>query len=310
MYANVDSVALLECGQATSPGRRAYNEDYAVADGVGGEQAGEIASRLACATVRKCIVSGATLSEALISANTAIIELSQRKGLRRMASTMAIVLTRGHQFEIAWVGDTRVYLCDGELNLLTKDHSYVQHLVDAERISFAEASTHPDRGRITQALGAQPELLRIGHNRGTLQQNSCLMICSDGVSDQVSPGSILSCLNQTDSAQAAADRLVQLSEVSGGTDNATCIVLRSASAPPQPHDPATVYQRFDGEQWHTGGLEEHVIVTQVAVGTDEREPVTHEDRSDTTTKRRRSTLLACLAFAAGIGLLIGIAYLT
>ncbi len=256
-------LSLPASGSATVQGDRELNEDfmlvdpslglYIVADGVGGEQAGQVASRLACETIRTSLQSGFDLQDATRRAHQAVMLLAQRRGWRRMASTVAALRFQQNHYEIAWVGDSRVYLWDGELKLLTKDHSYVQNLVDARKLEFSQGEAHPEGHLITRALGMPENRLRIGCNRGALGDGCRLLICSDGISGQLPPERLLELLADDQEPQALADRLTREALDAGGSDNATCIVLEgSGEAEVHGDVEPMIYQRFDGVAWSDG----------------------------------------------------------
>ncbi len=247
-------------GAWSDRGCRRENEDsvlldpdaslFVVADGVGGEERGQVASRLVCETLRHSVQRHRPLKVAVRDAHAAVCLLAERRGWRRMASTVAAVHFDGHRYDLAWVGDSRVYLWDGQLKLLTRDHSYVQNLVDSSKLAFGDADVHPGSHLITQALGANQPRLRVGTNAGVLTAGECLLICSDGVSGPIDPRALQAALASPQPAEDVAKGLIRSAVRSGGQDNASCIVVRgygelaeSTAALP------VVYQRFDGERW-------------------------------------------------------------
>ena len=155
----VESAGISDVGQ-----KRERNEDslfyddkmglYVVADGMGGQEAGEVASAIAVQTICEAIKQQASLTEAIERAHTAIGEASPELGGAGMGTTVVALLTRDNDYEIAWVGDSRAYLWNlRQLKRLTRDHSMVQEMVDAGAISAEEADQHPQRNIITQSLG-------------------------------------------------------------------------------------------------------------------------------------------------------------
>ena len=150
---------MIEFGHGTHTGlRREHNEDtycadpdmglWLVADGMGGHEHGEVASALARDVVIREVQKGQALASAIQSADEEIIRHSNEKRSERpMGTTVVAVRVRDHDYEVAWVGDSRVYLWDGKLSLLTQDHSLVANQVASGQISLEEARTHPRRER-------------------------------------------------------------------------------------------------------------------------------------------------------------------
>lgn len=223
----------------TDIGQRKHNEDsylidkdlglYVVADGVGGLQAGEVASRLVCEVVRQGISDDQSLEEAVVSAHAEVMAATQRgDGRAGMASTVVAARFTGDNYELAWVGDSRIYLWDGELKLLSKDHSYVQSLFDAGQISLAEMDTHPKKNVITQAVGGASESVKVSVNRGTIGEGDSLLLCSDGVSGELTAAQLLEFMSSSNSPDQIARDLVMTAVNAGGKDNATCVYLRAS----------------------------------------------------------------------------------
>ena len=146
-----------------------------------------------------------------------------------MGTTVAAVRVQGNTYEIAWVGDSRVYGAeDGEFRQLSQDHSYVRELVEQGAISPEQARTHPHRNVVTQALGVtDPQSLRVETLTGTLSPGSQLLLCSDGLTEEVDDGDIARVLSRTDlSTQECVDHLILAALDGGGSDNVTVILLR------------------------------------------------------------------------------------
>lgn len=229
---------------ASHVGQRAHNEDaflvdddlFLVADGVGGHQAGDVASRLTCEVVAREVSGSATLEEAIRAANTAVGDAARDDAARdNMATTVVAARFIGQNFLLAWVGDSRAYLWDGQLRLLTRDHSAVQGLVDDGQLSVEQAQEHPKRNVILQALGMQAnDGLEIGLNRGGLGPGQLLLLCSDGVNDVVSAAELAGMLQNvateiTDRGATAirngVEALVDAAVNAGGRDNITAVML-------------------------------------------------------------------------------------
>lgn len=220
--------------------RRQNNEDcllarpdlglYAVADGMGGHAAGEVASAICTDALATCIASGGSLSQALNAAHTAVLDaVAAGRGGRGMGSTLVALHQCGAIARIAWVGDSRAYRftrSNRRLQQLTKDHSYVQLLCDTGVITPAEVATHPERNVITQCLGS-PELQRVevGERNLTWQADDWLILCSDGLSDPLSHSAMETLLAGADSVESAAEQLLKAALNAGGGDNISVIVL-------------------------------------------------------------------------------------
>lgn len=257
----------------THPGQRGHNEDnwlaetetgfFIVADGVGGLEAGEVASLIACNVTAEQVRSGSALAPALESAHSIIREAAHlaRRPPASMASTAVALLVQpdAQTFSVAWAGDSRLYLWDGELKSLTRDHSLVESLLRRGEISRAEADTHPRRNVILVALGDTQGELEPGENRGPLPADALFLLCSDGLTDVVAADTLCSLLSrQGESLQARADALVQAAVDAGGRDNITALLVscRAAGAAPadgsSPAGGPVVYETFDpvsGERW-------------------------------------------------------------
>ena len=230
-------------GAATDTGRhRGHNEDHCfidadsglfiVADGMGGHQGGEVASALAAQTIADAIRSGFTLVESISSAHKAILDAAEKKqGIAGMGTTVVALRLDGCEYEIAWVGDSRAYLYDGGLKQLTRDHSFVQQMVDAGALTKEEARMHPDAGVLSQALGASGITdVDVGVVTGRLFAGQKVVLCSDGLTSELDDDTISAILEQGGSEQEVVDRLIQGANDHGGEDNITVVV---ASAPPE-----------------------------------------------------------------------------
>lgn len=238
-------MASLAWGAATDAGRiRDSNEDafvaesmvFVVADGMGGHQAGEVASALAATTLRDRLERGATSVDvvvaAVVEANAAIFQAAHTSSTQRgMGTTLtAIALLPAddgvpEQLALVNVGDSRTYLRrDGMLIRATVDHSYVQELLATGHISEAEARNHPRRNIVTRALGIEPSV-RVDSWTMPLVRNDRFVLCSDGLVDEVDDHDILRIIQAEADPQAAAEALVAAALANGGRDNVTVIVL-------------------------------------------------------------------------------------
>lgn len=230
---------MMRSAQATHTGhKRDHNEDaylcapelnlWLVADGMGGHEHGEVASALARDSVQQAVADGTALEEAVRNAG-AVVCGKAMTGYSGMGTTMVAARMDGDNFQISWVGDSRGYLftpSDGKLSQLTRDHSYVQELMDGGAISTQEAEDHPHRHVITQALGVTaPDALRVDTVRGKLRPGDQLLLCSDGLNSEVEDDAIAKILT---TAQSLEDKVVQLIGAAlehGGSDNVTVVLL-------------------------------------------------------------------------------------
>lgn len=231
---------MIEFGHLSHVGlRRELNEDtyygdaelglWLVADGMGGHEFGEVASALARDAVVREVRAGRSLSEAIRSADEDIIGQSKRRAdSLPMGTTVVALRIVDYRFELAWVGDSRAYLWNGQLRQLSSDHSYVQELIDQGAISAEQARTHPHRNVVTQALGVtDPEHLKVETISGELRPGFQILLCSDGLTEEVSDTTIASLLSHSEfSAQECVDHLVSAALDGGGSDNVTVILLR------------------------------------------------------------------------------------
>jgi PPM family protein phosphatase len=231
---------MIEFGHSTHVGlRREHNEDtyyadadlglWLVADGMGGHENGEVASALARDTLVAEIGRGTPLARAIQIADEEIIRHStKRTQTLPMGTTIAAIRMQSDDFEVAWVGDSRVYLWNGELKQISQDHSYVRELIEQGAISPEQARTHPHRNVVTQALGVtDPQSLRVETVSGSLKAGNQIMLCSDGLTEEVDDSLIAAVLARTDlTAQECVDHLVLAALDGGGSDNVTVVLLR------------------------------------------------------------------------------------
>ncbi|MBB3344018.1 protein phosphatase 2C domain-containing protein [Luteimonas sp. RC10] len=232
---------MIEFGHLTHVGlRRELNEDtyygdselglWLVADGMGGHEYGEVASALAREAIVREIRQGRSLPQAIRLADEEIIRASRRRSdTLPMGTTVVAARVTGSRFEVAWVGDSRVYLWrDGQLAQLSQDHSYVQALIAQGALSVDQARTHPQRNVVTQALGVtDPQALNVETLAGELAPGNQLLLCSDGLTEEVDDRAIAQVLAHAEcSAQECVDGLVAAALDGGGSDNITAILIR------------------------------------------------------------------------------------
>jgi protein phosphatase len=234
-------VTRLAWGSATDTGRvRQANEDalltvdglFAVADGMGGHQAGEVASHLALDTLSEAFVAAGTevLVAAVERANTALVERAATDpGLAGMGTTlcaMALVEAGGRDaIAVVNVGDSRLYLLsDGVLHQITEDHSLVATLQRQGRISADEAAVHPQRNILTRALGIDGTVLVDSWEMVPVVGDRYLL-CSDGLFNEVDESRIAAALRRLADPTEAASELIRLANDAAGRDNITCVIV-------------------------------------------------------------------------------------
>ncbi len=164
------------------------------------------------------------------TADEEIIRASrQRHDTLPMGTTVVAARVRRNRFEVAWVGDSRVYLWHGgRLTQLSQDHSYVQELISQGTISVDQARDHPHRNVVPQAVGiTDPKALNVETMTGALHAGMQLLLCSDGLTEEVDDASIGRVLSHTEcSAQECVDGLVAAALDNGGSDNVTVVLVR------------------------------------------------------------------------------------
>lgn len=237
-YKKARHLGNIKFGSRTDKGYvRQINEDslvsspplFAVADGMGGHAAGEVASEIAIGTLEERVHARTTvreLGQAVEYANRAVIlAADEAQGLKGMGTTLTAALVQEDRVSIAHVGDSRAYLLyQGKLQQITRDHSLMADLIESGTLSAEEASTHPKRSVITRALGSDarmtPDLYEIN-----IQAGDRLLLCSDGLSSMVDNAEIESILARIRDPQRCADSLVNAALDAGGHDNITVIVV-------------------------------------------------------------------------------------
>ena len=235
---------VLAWGSASDVGLvRESNEDnyvaqplvFAVADGMGGHQAGEVASAIASSVLGERLGNGALSTDLVVAAineaNAAIFHgahsNSSQRGMGTTLTALVVMTTpEGHQhFVVANVGDSRTYLMrDGSLRRVTIDHSYVQELVSTGHITEAEARNHPRRNIVTRALGIEPTV-RVDTEVLPIVRGDRFVLCSDGLVDEASDDDIANLIIANANPQACAQALIELANSMGGRDNTTVVVV-------------------------------------------------------------------------------------
>jgi protein phosphatase len=235
---------MLEAFGLSDPGSvRPNNEDcylvspksgvYIVADGMGGAQAGEHASKLAVDTVAAFIqnagkLDAETLLQAFREANLRVMTAAASDPtLEGMGTTLVAVLESGAELQIASVGDSRAYLYDGrELTGVTEDQTWVNEVGRRLGIDEASLKTHPMRHVLTMAIGVSPELRVYS---GTLRPHAgeLILLSSDGLHGVVEQGVIAAALSGNGSLKAKCERLIEAAKQAGGPDNITVVLLKA-----------------------------------------------------------------------------------
>jgi protein phosphatase len=175
------------------------------------------------------------LSEAIqVAHNNIVREYEKNEHTGGMGSTVVAVLLDGVEYEVAWVGDSRAYLWDGQLTQITRDHSYVRDLVNLGAITPEEADTHPDRHLITRCLGFDDNEgpLEVEVRQGRLSRGQEILLCSDGLTDELTDTDIEGVMAVNAPVQERVDNLVQLALDHGGQDNITAIILSAPDNAP------------------------------------------------------------------------------
>ena len=242
-------MSILASSAHTDTGRRRRrNEDafvcepplFAVADGMGGAQAGEVASRLAAESLREQELGDLSALEQAVElireANRRVYTYSsENASARGMGTTMTVALVEGSIVTIGHVGDSRAYLLrDDQLTQLTQDHSLVAELVRSGRLSPKEAESHPRRSVITRALGTDSDVeVDVFSLRG--QDGDLFLLCSDGLTSMVSDEEIASLLVVArGDLDDAGKKLLAAANLAGGEDNITVVLFELEGGEPEP----------------------------------------------------------------------------
>ena len=230
---------------------REINEDYVISenidgytvliltDGMGGHKGGETASKIAGEIIfdflrsklKEAILPGQIMlmmGEALEKANEYILSLSKKKAnLAGMGTTADVLVFKKDTAYIAHVGDGRIYSLsqDGKLNLLTKDHSLVEYMIDQGAITREQAAGHPQKNVITRALGISPDVnADVFHVKAS--EKSRFLMCSDGLTNMLSDEAIKDTLARSESLEDGVKTLIKLANEAGGSDNITVILAQ------------------------------------------------------------------------------------
>ena len=205
---------------------------FVVADGMGGHNAGDYASSHAVHTLVEEIQKDAdfnpikVIRHAIETANTEILtQAQQRDELRGMGTTMVVATIVGHYAYVANVGDSRLYVIQGQIHQITKDHSLVQEMVRIGEIKPEEARNHPDKNIITRALGAE-RTVDIDFFDLKMEPDSVILMCSDGLSNMVEDSKLEEIiLDHTKELSQKGEQLLREANQNGGKDNIAVILV-------------------------------------------------------------------------------------
>jgi serine/threonine protein phosphatase PrpC len=249
-------VRIARTAVATHTGRkRRHNEDayvlepplFAIADGMGGARAGEVASSLAAAALQSGKVDGngeERVTALIQAANRSVYERSSQDAeVAGMGTTMTVALVEDSTVTLGHVGDSRAYvLRDGELEQLTNDHSLVAELVRGGKLSAEEAEHHPQRSVITRALGTDPDV-DVDTFTVEAEDGDVFVLCSDGLTDMVGDDEIGEVLARSrENLKEAAEELVRRANKAGGQDNITVVAFEMTDEPDEQTLERTVEQ--------------------------------------------------------------------
>lgn len=234
-----------EVVELTDTGRqREANEDsffsraplFAVADGMGGAQAGEVASRMAVEAFDRITDEGDAAPEELLrrtakEANREIFDLAQGDSSRSgMGTTLTAALVHGDEISFGHVGDSRAYVFrEGKLKQITNDHSLVEELRRQGKLTRDQAAEHPQRSVITRALGPEPDVL-VDTMTFSARAGDVFLLCSDGLTTMLSDEEVATIVAGDDNLTMVARRLIREANERGGRDNITVVLFRLESA--------------------------------------------------------------------------------
>jgi serine/threonine protein phosphatase Stp1 len=220
---------------------RALNEDrfvdmpdagfWAIADGMGGHRAGDVAADMVAKALAGCATAGPPTAEMATEAvqhvNDELFEIGRSGGSQDICgSTVVALIVREQQYQCLWAGDSRAYLYRaGQCRKISRDHSVVQELVDAGLVEPREAKRHPKAHVLTRAVGVV-NTLQIDVSEGRLEPGDILLLCSDGLSDLLEPESIEACLASGE-LDEMADELLAAGLKAGAPDNITLVLVQA-----------------------------------------------------------------------------------
>lgn len=230
----------IEWAATTHPGQlRSNNEDaiycdentglWILADGMGGHQAGDVASAMTIDAVSQSLTQNMNLHDAISHAHKTLLKHAEENpSTQGMGSTVVCLHNLGADYNLAWVGDSRAYRWhQGKLNQLSRDHSYVQSLIETGQLSEEDARRHPEKNVITQCLGAidhatiNPEQRKVNW-----QDGETVILCSDGLNDELADVEIAQILGANNDTEAQVKNLQAAALANGGRDNISIIAIQ------------------------------------------------------------------------------------
>jgi protein phosphatase len=300
-------------GVITDTGRkRRHNEDayvcepplFAIADGMGGAQAGEVASRLAAAALKESATQAGgerRIVDLIQEANRRVYDRSNTDpNTSGMGTTITVALVENGTVAVGHVGDSRAYLIrDGRMEQITEDHSLVNELLKSGKLSPEEAHTHPQKSVITRALGTDPDVDVDTFTIGA-QPGDVFLLCSDGLTDMVDEGAILELVerNRTD-IDGALKALVRAANRGGGEDNITVVAFEIGEE--AVHDGKTEEQALPPELASRRRVDEEETLDELDAVPTVAEPAAADEHAQRRQRRRRvMAWLVLLAFAAAV----------
>ncbi len=238
---NEDSLAAVTLNHASETASQTIGV-YAVADGMGGHEAGEVASKLAVRTVVRQLMGDVAeagedlpvhyqqwLERAVALANRVVRKKAHEEN-KNMGTTLVMAVVVGNDVHIANVGDSRAYLISPtRLRQITHDQSFVQSLVDKGVITPEQAANNPNRNRLTQAVGSQEDV-NVDLFNETLENDESLLLCSDGLWNTLGDEEIIDIVRKAATPHTACQALVDACNAKGAQDNIAAVLVRPASA--------------------------------------------------------------------------------
>ncbi|MCC5947278.1 MAG: Stp1/IreP family PP2C-type Ser/Thr phosphatase [Nitriliruptoraceae bacterium] len=299
---------------------------FAVADGMGGHLAGEVASANALKPIDALVgrvfndapEALEALRDAVVTANTSVSKMAiDNPDYRGMGTTLTAALVEGRRLHVAHVGDSRAYLLrDGTFSQITDDHTFVQHLIDEGRITREEAAHHPQRSVVTRAIGVSPEV-DVDSMSLDLRDGDQVLLCSDGLTGVVPDEDIATVLGDTDDADAAVADLIERANEAGGPDNITVLLLRyeddgqddgaTITTARQRPIPIRSNSPSDGEDW-AGQLGHYGSLTRSGGGAGSAAMGAARGGGDDDSPAPGRILLRATAIVVGLAVLAGILF--
>jgi len=222
----------------------------AVSDGMGGADAGEVASALVVQSLREAMMQAEgrwdeATKKAVEKANLAVWDASKEPGKRGMGATVTAVCVQGNTAHIAEVGDSRAYLVrNGRIRQVTRDQSFVQFLVDSGALKPEDAATYPMKNVVLQAMGQNPDV-QVALGRLELRRGDRLLLCSDGLSGMVTANEMRDAIERARGLDDACRDLIALANERGGEDNITVVIAElSGDALALPREAESLTQTF------------------------------------------------------------------